>query len=82
MCVCVCVCVSAYHISALLLPKEPAGVAQLGAVVEQHDVCSAVAKVTVGGKPQGGVVGGAGMRAHHDVGETANQLPPVFLVNG
>ena len=73
---------STYHVPALLLSQEPASVTQLRAATQQYDVRPAVTEVTVRGEPEGGVVGGAGMRTHHDVGEMAGQLPPVFLVNG
>ena len=55
---------------------------QFRAATQQYDVRPAVTEVTVRGEPEGGVVGGAGVRTHHDVGETTSQLPPVFLVNG
>lgn len=56
--------------------------AQFGTATQQHDVCPAVPKVAVRGEAEGGVVGGAGVGTHHDVGETPRQLPPVLLVNG
>ena len=52
-----------------------------GTVTEQHDVRTPVPEVPIRGESQGCVLGGTGVRTHHDVGITSTQLLPVLLIN-